>query len=178
MISHAEEFKAFDLAQVLICNHSIQLNLYPKTGEVDQHGLLKLHIICGELDRQISSLAQICSSSFLLISALEELEVREHNEVTSSHWKVDIENAQWLELLKPFTTLKNLYLTDEITRRVCGALQEVSGERANKVLPALRNLFVDGCRSFKHMEEAIKPLVTARRLPGHPVAIDHWRRQR
>src|SRR5712672_2788628 len=169
LISHAEEFQAFDLAQVLICNHSIQLNLYPKTGEVDQHGLLKLHIICGELDRQISSLAQICSSSFPLLSALEELQVLEDDEVTSSHWKVDMENAQWLELLEPFTALKDLYLTDEIARRVCGALQEISGERANEVLPTLRNLFVNGCESFKHIEEAIRPLVTARQLPGHPV---------
>jgi len=179
LIGHAEEFKALDQATVLILNRSIQLSIYPKTGVVDHHSLLNLQIICEELDQQISSLAQVCRSSFPLISALEKLEIREHHEVTSSHWKVDMENARWLELLKPFAALKDLYLTDEIARRVCGALQKLSGERANEVLPALRNLFVDGCRSFKHIEEAITPLVTARRqLSGHPVAIGHCRKYR
>src|SRR5712672_1085531 len=174
LIGHAEEFKALDQATVLILNRSIQLSIYPKTGVVDHHSLLNLQIICEELDQQISSLAQVCRSSFPLISALEKLEIREPHEVTSSHWKVDMENARWLALLKPFAALKDLYLTDEIARRVCGALQKLSGERANEVLPALRNLFVDGCRSFKHIEEAITPLVTARRqLSGHPVAIGH-----
>ncbi|KAH9954468.1 hypothetical protein BC827DRAFT_1242712 [Russula dissimulans] len=56
----------------------------------------------------------------------------------------DMENAQWLELLDPFTPLKNLYLTNGIAQRFWGALQEPSGERAIEVLPALCNLFVRG----------------------------------
>jgi len=88
----------------------------------------------------------------------------------------EMEDTQWLELLEPFTSLKNLYLMDDIARRVCGAIQELSGEMATEVLPALRNLFVDGSRSFEHIQEAIRPFVTARQLSGHPVAIHHWRR--
>jgi len=176
LIGQAEGLKALDRAEVLIFKESIQLGLCPKIGVVDHRSPLILRITWGELDRQISSLAQVCSPPFPLISALEVLEIREHHDVRSSHWKVDMENAQWVELLEPFTALKNLYLTDEIARRVCGALQEISGERENKVLPALRNLFVDGCQSFKHFEEAIGPLVTTRQLSGRPVAIDHWRK--
>jgi len=87
-----------------------------------------------------------------------------------------MEDTQWLEFLDPFTSLKNLYLTDEISRHVCGALQELSGERATEVLPSLRNLFVDGSRSLEHLQETIKPFVATRQLSGHPVAIDHWQR--
>jgi hypothetical protein len=79
-----------------------------------------------------------------LISALEELRIREDKHLSSSHWKDDIENAQWLETLDPFTALKSLYLTNRVAQRFCGALQELSGERATEVLPALRNLFVQG----------------------------------
>jgi hypothetical protein len=85
-----------------------------------------------------------------------------------------MEDIQWLGVLNQFTALKNLYLTRGIARRVCGALQGLSGERATEVLPALRNLFVDELWSFKHIQEAIRPFVAARQLSGHPVAIDHW----
>jgi len=84
-----------------------------------------------------------------------------------------MEDAQWLELLDPFTALKNLYLTDEIAQRCCGALRERSGERATEVLPALRNLFVRG--SLEPVQEAVKPFVTARQLSGHPVVVDRWK---
>jgi len=77
LMGHAEEFRAFDHAEVLIFNQSIQLSLYPKTGVVDYHELLELqiNIVCRELDWQLSSLAQVCSPSFPLISALEELKM-------------------------------------------------------------------------------------------------------
>jgi len=175
LIGHAEAFKTFDQADVLISYLSIQLRLYPKTGVVDHHSPHKLQInIKGrELSSQLSSLAQVCSS-FPLISTLEELEIRDYGFIpSSSHWYDDMENAQWLELLHPFTALKNLYLTDEFARRVCGALQELPGERATEVLPALRNLFVQGT-SLQTLQEAMMPFVAARQLYGHPMVVDRW----
>src|SRR5712672_1085854 len=177
LISHAEEFKTFDHAEMSISDRSTGLRLYPKTRVFDHPRLLQLRIVGTEFDRQLSSLAQVCSSSFPLISALEELEIMEDDHILSSHWRDDMVDTQWLELLGPFTALKSLYLSGEIARRVCGALQELSGERATEVLPALRNIFVDGFRSFEHTQEAIRPFVAARQLFGHPVAIDHWRRR-
>jgi len=41
-----------------------------------------------------------------------------------------MEDTQWVEFLDPFVSLKNLYLMDEVARRVCSALQELSGEMA------------------------------------------------
>jgi len=174
LIGHAEEFKAYNHAKVVIFDCSIDLSLHPKTGSLDYSRRLELRIKCRELDWQLSSLAQFCSPSFPLISTLEELEIRE-SKLPSSHWKDDMEDTQWLELLNSFNALKNLYLTCGVAQRVCGALQEVSGERATEVLPALRNIFVDGFRSLEHIQEAIGPFVAARQLSGHPVAIDHWR---
>jgi len=173
LVGHAKVFKAFDHAEVLISDNSIKLSFYPKTGVVDHHRL-ELQINCEELDWQLSSLAQVCSSSFPLFSTLEELELRNHKSLSTSQWKDDIENAQWLELLDPFTALKNLYLTPGAEQHVCGALKELSGERATEVLPALRNLFVDGFESVKRVQEAIRPFIAARQLSGHPVTIDHW----
>jgi len=171
--SDAEGLKALGRAVVWIFRYSIiELNLYPKTGAVNCPGRLMLHFNYEEFGLQLWSLAQICSSSLPLISALEELEINEHD-LPSSY---DMDDTQWLELLDPFTALKNLYLTDDIARRVCNVLRELSGEMATEVLPALRNIFVDRPRSFKRIQKAIKPFIAARRLSGRPVAINHWRR--
>jgi hypothetical protein len=172
LIGHAEEFKTFDRANVWISHSGIWLTLYPKTEAVDGARRLVLEIKCEGLDYKLSSLTQVCSSSFPLISALEELQIREDD--SSSHWPDDMENAQWLELLDPFTALKNLYLSGEIARRVCDALQGLPGERTTDVLPALCNLFVWGS-SLEPVEKAIKSFVTARQLSGHPVVVDRWK---
>jgi len=173
LIGHAEEFKKFDRADVSIYNNSIRLRIYPNTVEVDDRRRLELQIEYRELDLHLSSLAQVCSPPFTLISALEELKIREDDLLSSSYWNNHMENAQWLELLEPFTGLKNLYLTHGIAQGVCGALQELSGEKTTEVLPALRNLFVQGS-SLKPVQKAIGAFVAARRLSGHPVVVDHW----
>jgi len=172
LIGHTEEFKTFDHAAMLIFGGSILLSLSPPKGTVDDPRLFQLRISCRESDLQLSSLAQVCSS-FPLISTLEELEIRESAFLPSSHWKDNMENTQWLELLHPFTALRNLYLTRSIAQRVCGALQQVSGERTTEVLPALRNLFVQGS-SLQPIQEAMVPFVAARQLSGHPLVVDHW----
>src|SRR5712675_576290 len=151
LISHAEKFKAFDLALVSIFRSSpIELCLSPKTRGPDGCGQLLLDIDCEGFDLQLWSLAQVCSSSLPLISALEKLKIEEHDLPSSYH----MDDTQWLEFLDPFTALKDLYLTDEIARRVCTSLQALSGEMATEVLPALRNIFVDGLRSFEHIQKA------------------------
>ena len=162
-LSQAEGFKAFDHAKVSIADHLIQLLLHSK---FDSHRL-ELRISCRELDYQLSSLAQVLSSSFLIISTLEELEIKEHN-LSSPQWKDDMENAQWLELLEPFTSLRNLYLTDKIPLHVCDALQELSGET---VTPALQNLFISPRYLLEGSQEVIKAFVAMRLLSGHPVSV-------
>ena len=181
LISHAEHFKAFDHAEVLILSDSILLDLYPQARAVNHRRRLAIGIDCTELGSQLSSLTQLCSPSFSLISALKELKIVTESEyLSSSHRQDDTENTQWVKFLEPFTAVKNLYLMDEIARRVCGALQELSRERVTEVLPSLRNLFVYGSQSFEHIQEAMRPFIAARDsdLSGHcqPVAIRRWRR--
>jgi len=177
LIGHTQVFRAYNHADVYISAPSIQLSLYPKTVVANHRSLrnlrININIHCRELDQQLSSLAQVCSSSFPLIPTLEELKIRQYGIFPSSHSGDDSQNTQWLEFLHPFTALKNLYLTDQIARRVCGALQELSGERATAVLPALRNLFVRWLL-LETLQEAMMPFVTARQLSGLPMVVDRW----
>jgi len=166
LIDHTEEFKTFNHSDVLICDYFIRLTLNSK----DNHrAWLQLQINCSELEWQLSSLAQVCSSSFPLISTSEELQIRE--DYPSLHWKDDMENAQWLELLDPFTALKNLYLTDQILLHVCTALLELSRERVTEVLPALQNIVLPNASLREGSRTAAALFVATRRRSGHPVRV-------
>jgi hypothetical protein len=93
------------------------------------------------------------------------------------NWKDDIEeNTKWLDLLLPFTTVKNLYLCKRFAPRIAPALQEltVSGGRTTEELPALQNVLLEGFRPSDPVQEGIAQFISARQLTNHPVAISVW----
>ena len=92
------------------------------------------------------------------------------------NWKDDIENAEWLDLLLPFTAVKNLYLSKQFSPRIAPALLELTGGRTTEVLPALQNVLVEGYQPSEPVQEGITQLISARRLTNHPVAISAWDR--
>ena len=55
-----------------------------------------------------------------------------------------IENTLWLQLLLPFTAVKNLYLSMDFAPGIAAALQELVVARITEVLPSLQNIFVKG----------------------------------
>jgi hypothetical protein len=88
----------------------------------------------------------------------------------------DIENTEWLELLLPFTAVKNLYLSKQFSPRIAPALQELTGGRTTEVLPALQNVLLEGFQPSEPVQEGIAQFISARQLTNHPVAISVWDR--
>jgi hypothetical protein len=125
-------------------------------------------IACSASDWQLSSLTQVCSSSFpeAFISTVERLYIC-RGVYRESCWQDDIEDSQWLEVLYQLTTVKYLYLSQEFTSRIVPAL-------AGGVLPSLQYLFLKDLHSSGPDQEAIEKVVVARKLAGHPIAVSHW----
>ena len=138
---------------------------------------LDFEIACSQSDWQLSSLAQVCSASFLrdLIPVVEYLYFEDV--YVLQRWQDDIEDGQWLELLQPFITVKELYISQEFVPRIVPALRELTGETVSEVLPALQILFLDDLHPSGPVQEAIGQFVAARQLAGHPVTVSHWERQ-
>jgi hypothetical protein len=111
-----------------------------------------------------------------VISSLEQLFIRENKQL-QLHWRDDIESSQWLELLHPFTAVKDLYLSQEFVPRIAPALQELVEGRAMEVLPAPQNLFLEVLQLSEPVEKAVGRLVAARQLSGHPIAVSPWNRK-
>jgi hypothetical protein len=87
-------------------------------------------------------------------------------------WQNDaIENDLWLELLLPFTAVKNVYLSQVFAPGLTAALQELVGARIAEVLPSLQNIFVEELEPWEPFQENIGQFASARRRSGHPIVI-------
>jgi hypothetical protein len=140
------------------------------------HGMLIVKILCSELDWQVSSLEQVCTSCLPPLSALEDLYIYEESPMTVD-WRDNIENTLWLELLQPFPAVKSLYLSEAFEPPVARALQELVGGRTLEVLPTLQNIFLDDLEPLP-VPEGIAKFVAARQLSGHPITVSFWDRYR
>jgi hypothetical protein len=135
---------------------------------------LDICIPCEGPDRQLSSAAQVCNS--FLPSTVKDLYIeRLYSAYSLPVWQNDaIENTLWLQLLLPFTAVKNLYLSKEFGSGIAAALQELIGARITEVLPSLQNIFVEELQPSGPFQENIGQFVAARQLSGHPIAISGW----
>jgi hypothetical protein len=149
---------------------------FPKTSS-SYH--LALKILCRKPDWQLSSMAQICTSFFprSLIHMVERLFIRERTN-SILKWQDAIENSQWMELLHPFTGVKDLFLSKGMAPRIAPYLQELVGGRTTEVLPVLQRLFMEELHPSKPVEGAIGKFVAARLLSSQPVALSQSIRYR
>ena len=136
-------------------------------------GKVYVGIICRVLHLQLSSLEQVCTSCLPPLSTLEDLYIYE-DLFPQPDWKVDIENELWLQLLHPFTAVKNLYLSKKIALSIGPALQELAEGRTTEVLPALQNVFLEGLESSGPVQEGIGKFVAARQVASRPIAVSRW----
>jgi hypothetical protein len=172
LISRTPRFNAYNRARVVFSELEVRITLSQTSDET-----LKLGILSNQSEWQLSSLAQIRSSFFPhgLLHTVEDLHILE-NEYWRPDWQEDIESNQWLELLHPFTAVKDLHMSQEILPRITAALLElVAGESVTEVLPALRSVFLEEPLSLGPVQESIGLFVAARQLAGHPITVSHWR---
>ncbi|KAI0298754.1 hypothetical protein B0F90DRAFT_1818405 [Multifurca ochricompacta] len=89
-------------------------------------------------------------------------------------WKDDMDPAEWLELLRAFTSVERLFLCNPPAGHVIHALKDLGEEITMGVLPALRSLFLEAPQSVSMTH----PFLVARRLSDHLVSVRPWKRQR
>jgi hypothetical protein len=80
----------------------------------------------------------------------------------------NFEITRWLELLRLFIAVKNLYLSENIAPHIMPALQEPVVDGMAEVLPALQNVFLEELEPSGPIREAIEQFVAARQVTSHP----------
>ena len=166
-LSRTECFTQHSHGAVLFGSIDVMFKLKPES--------LSLKVECAFSAIQLSLMSQICSSSLHPFSTLERLEICEAG-LTPGYWPDYIENADWLDLIRPFIALKDLYLGDDLALRIVPALQELAGEGTAEGLPELQNIFIEWLQPSGPLQEAIVQFVATRQLSGRPVAVHRWER--
>ena len=171
-ISRTPKLKAYDEARMTFSDSCATISLPGR----DNLGL-QLKILCRQSEWQLWSLAQVCTSFFpqALIPTPEHLYIE--TAFPRPHWQDDLENAQWLDLFYPFSTVKNLYLSREFVPRIVPILHEPVAERVTEVLPNLRSIFLEGPKEPGFVPENIREFIAARQLSDRAITISHWTRQ-
>jgi hypothetical protein len=144
-------------------------------SQTSDYGIASVEIFCTASDWQLSSLEQICTSSLPPVSTLEDLYISEVRG-NPPRWQDDVENTLWLDLLRSFVAVKNLYLSEEFVPHIAPALQELVWGQTTEVLPTLENIFLEGLQTLGPLQEGIEKFVAARHAANCPVTVSRWHR--
>ena len=139
------------------------------TVEPQPFPTLSLCILCKPSDWQLSSLSQLYNSALSPLPTPGHLEIHDRRKV----WEDDMENVQWLELLRLFPSVKHLVLSGKSFRLVAPALDGLDGESVTEVLPALQNIVLQDPQPSELDNKVIGRFIATRQLLGSPVTVQH-----
>ena len=145
-----------------------ELQLRWASDGCESTGRICVAILCEESDPRPLSIAQTCTTWLPPLPTVESLQIGDFDGPLLD-WKDEIEDDQWLEILRPFTAVKSLYLCEEYQQNMASSLQELFGSRMTEVLPSLEIIFL--ARFEPYFQEPIEQFIAARQLSGHPIAI-------
>jgi len=174
-IGHAEMLGTHARATMSYYDNKLRLRLSSEPWTVDSPTLAFgiIYNMSSLTHPPLLSLAQVCKSSFPLISTLEELDIIGALPFKAHRDEME-QRMQWLELLGLFTSLKKLHLCEEVALHIVHALKEVAGERERGMLPTLQNIFIERFQSSEVVRDLVEEFVITRQLSGRHVAVHDW----
>jgi len=110
----------------------------------------------------------ICNQLSLL-SGVGHLNIRV--DYLKSGWQDDMESAEWVEFLRPFSAVQMLEVSGEaqVIPHFALALEGLARGMVMSVLPSLRMLRFMGSRR----SASVKRFIPARQLSGHPIEVHY-----
>jgi hypothetical protein len=171
-ISRIPKFQAPENVRIAIDTkyRHFQIELW-RSGQISN--IVRLKITSMGPERLFACLARFCRLFPLPI--LECLYI-DGGQYSVQHHQDNAENTRWLELFRPFTSVKNLFLSVKFAPRIASALQGLVGERAMGALPALENVFIEEFQPSGPVHEAIGKFVVERQLSDQPIVVSRWDR--
>ena len=132
------------------------------------------------LSDQFSVMVQLCASSFLrtLIPMMKQLYIIDSG-TSYLNWLDGVESSRWLDLLRPFTTVEDLYLSRDFSPVIVPALRGIILTGMAEVLPSLQNVFLEGPSQPGSIEEqGIEQFVATLHHSSRPITVSRWHRDK
>jgi len=170
-IGRIRTFEALCRADITFHEDLVDITLSPPEGPTNCRPL-KFGILCRRLHHQISSLTLLCGSYLPPLRTLEHLYI--HMPFPLRHYLFHMtEIPQWLEMLHPFRSVKNLHLpSEDLARFVARALDTVSDEELMELLPSLQDLFLPGPQ-VSDTSASIVHCIISSPLDGRSISIHY-----
>ena len=144
-------------ADVRFCSSFVKICL--SSGPASSHRtFLDFQISSQWLDSQVSHLAEALSQSSMILFNVHHLFM-----LTYGSQREDVDNIEWLALLRQFTAVETLVVPCGIARPIADALNKVTAAMAPDILPALRLLHM-----ISEGAGCVEEFVAARQLSGLP----------
>ena len=155
-----------DEARVYYSGNDISITL----TRGDRPHRMELQVRCLPLDWQLSCMAEICEGLSLILSDVQQLDISPSSPLQIE--QDDVDPLPLLELFQPFRNVEMLRVAEEAASHVAYALgQEHVGM---EVLPALRELYIEGDGEFTSGKQAFSSYITMRQNSNHPVIVRGW----
>ena len=168
-ISRIPKFRALKEPHVVFSGGNMSIRV-PSPTEPLGHTVLTVGISHKDPNWWPATVAELYTSTFPPFLTVERLYMR----LPPAHWQIT-RDSEWLELLRPFAAVKNLYLSKKVSSQVAPALQELAyDERLLEVLPALQNVYLGDLQSTGSVQQAINYFAYTRWISGQPVAVFRW----
>jgi hypothetical protein len=172
-ISRMATLGAYDETHLIFHGFDSLVRLRQTHPEGSDHRMVEVKISGHAYGRQLLTLAKICTLPLRLLLTMENLYICGS---IDSPWRIGIKDSIWLDLLLPFTAVKNLYISKAFSPLIALALQELTGGGATEVLPALQKVLLEGSQPSEPVHEGIAQFISARQVTNHPVEISVWHR--
>ncbi|KAH8985262.1 hypothetical protein EDB86DRAFT_2959904 [Lactarius hatsudake] len=164
--SEDPELTLFRHTNVVFSSRYVSFDMSLDHRDYQYWGPVRILVPCRWLDLQVSRITEVFSQFSALLSNVVHLklvaEVDEANEFE------DIDEVEWLDLLRQFSAMKTLCVSPELAESVAVLLEDIArdSEMAAEVLPALDLIFLGG-----QPVSFFNNFVAIRRLSGLPVTV-------
>ena len=154
----------FEHAKVYFHNSEVAFGVYRHANHPTQEWVPATTTIkCKGIDWQVSHMAQVLSQLSPTLSIVNHLKLYAKSEDLPLDGMDDVE---WPHLLRQFSAVKTLHVSQELAGHVALALENVTGGIFAETLPSLDLIYLEG-----QSASCIEKFVAIRQLSGRPVTV-------
>ncbi|KAH9167717.1 hypothetical protein EDB89DRAFT_2232256 [Lactarius sanguifluus] len=128
---------------------------------------ISVSILCEGINQQVLHLTRVLSSISPISPDMVHLAINSELFASEPLSELgDMDDAEWLQLLRPFSSVETLFVAEKFAGQISRALEDIAGAMVTEVLPALELL----CLEHQPLS-SVGNFVAVRRDSGHPVTI-------
>jgi hypothetical protein len=151
-------------AEIIFYHRAVSVSLFrPVAGPT----YLAVEVICGHLDWQVSSMAQIFNILSPLSSTVVNLSLVYGEHTLSSEGHNQADRTQWRKLLGSFRNVKTLRVHNGLVGEVSRSLR-LDGEQPSELLPELNELI---CPPGSRDDRSFTSFIHEREVAGQPIEL-------